>query len=46
MDILKKCYDWTEADDVRAANLYPYFHRLESRQDTEVMMEGRRRIML
>ena len=46
MDILKKCYDWTEADDIRAANLYPYFHRLESRQDTEVMMEGRRRIML
>ena len=46
MDIFKKCYDWTEADDARAANLYPFFHRLESRQDTEVMMEGRRRIML
>ena len=46
MDIFKKCYDWTEADNVRAADLYPFFHRLESRQDTEVMMEGRRRIML
>ena len=46
MDLFKKCYDWTEADEVRAAGLYPFFHQLESRQDTEVIMEGRRRIML
>ena len=46
MDIFKKCYDWKEADEVRASGLYPYFHKLESRQDTEVVMEGRRRIML
>ena len=26
--------------------IYPYFHALESRQDTEVIMEGKRRIML
>ena len=46
MDIFKKCFDWKEADEVRASGLYPYFHKLESRQDTEVIMEGRRRIML
>ena len=46
MDIFKKCYDWKEADEARASGLYPYFHKLESRQDTEVIMEGRRRIML
>ena len=46
MDIFRKCYDWKEADEARAAGLYPFFHRLESRQDTEVVMEGRRRIML
>ena len=46
MDVFRKCYDWTEADDVRRSGLYPFFHRLESRQDTEVMMEGRCRIML
>ncbi len=46
MDVFKKCYDWNEADEARDAGLYPYFHKLESRQDTEVMMEGRRRIML
>ena len=46
MDIFKKCFDWTLADEVRASGLYPYFHKLESRQDVEVVMEGRRRIML
>ena len=46
MDIFKKCFDWTLADEVRASGLYPYFHRLESRQDVEVVMEGRRRSML
>ena len=28
------------------SGIYPYFHALESRQDTEVIMEGKRRIML
>ena len=46
MDIFKKCFDWTLADEVRASGFYPYFHWLESRQDVEVVMEGRRRIML
>ncbi len=34
------------ADEVREKGIYPYFHALESRQDTEVIMEGKRRIML
>ena len=34
------------ADEARVAGIYPYFHRLESRQDAVVVMEGRRRIML
>ena len=46
MDIFRKCYDWKEADETRSSGLYPFFHKLESRQDTEVVMEGRRRIML
>lgn len=46
MDIFAKCYEETIADKVRALNLYPYFKALESRQDKEVMMEGKRRIML
>ncbi len=44
--LLKKCREFTRADDIRAMGLYPYFHELESRQDAEVVMEGARRIML
>ena len=46
MDIFNKCYNYTLANDLRAKGLYPYFHALETRQDAEVVMEGRRRIML
>lgn len=46
MDIFKKCYDFTLANEYREKGIYPYFHALESRQDVEVVMEGKRRIML
>ena len=46
MDIFKKCHEWNQAEETRAARLYPFFHKLESRQDVEVVMEGKRRIML
>ncbi|MBO4330916.1 MAG: aminotransferase class I/II-fold pyridoxal phosphate-dependent enzyme, partial [Oscillospiraceae bacterium] len=46
MDLFKKCSDFTLADDYKKQGIYPYFHALESRQDTEVIMEGKRRIML
>ena len=46
MDIFEKFYRPQLVDKVREANVYPYFHALESKQDTEVIMEGKRRIML
>ena len=46
MNLFTKCAEFTAAQQIRDAGLYPYFHHLESRQDTEVIMEGRRRIML
>ena len=46
MDIFAKCYEPSMADEIRKKGIYPYFHALESRQDTRVMMEGKRRIML
>ena len=46
MDIFSKCYNYTLANDLRAQGIYPYFHALETRQDTTVIMEGKRRIML
>ena len=45
-DIFEKCFDFTAVEEVKNKGVYPYFHALESRQDVEVMMEGKRRIML
>lgn len=46
LDIFKKCNEYTMVEEAKEAGIYPYFHALESRQDVEVMMEGKRRIML
>ena len=46
MDLFEKCYKPSLATQAREMGIYPYFHALQSRQDTEVMMEGKRRIML
>ncbi|HPG92061.1 MAG TPA: pyridoxal phosphate-dependent aminotransferase family protein [Clostridia bacterium] len=46
MDIFEKCYGFTKVDEIKAMGVYPYFHELQSRQDVEVVMEGKRRIML
>lgn len=46
MDIFDKCYEPSLAAEVREKGIYPYFHALQSRQDKEVIMEGKRRIML
>ena len=46
MDIFQKCYSFPLARELRERGVYPYFHALESRQDVEVVMEGKRRIML
>ena len=45
MDLFDKCTNELVAR-TRAEGIYPYFHCLESRQDVEVIMEGKRRIML
>mgnify|MGYP000343899826 FL=1 len=45
MELFAKC-SHPQAEAARAAGIYPYFHELESRQAPEVVMEGKRRIML
>ncbi len=45
MDIFAKCMQFTAADEAREKGIYPYFHALESKQDTEVIMDGKRTIM-
>lgn len=46
MDLFEKCYKPQLFNEVKEMGVYPYFHALESRQDVEVIMEGKRRIML
>jgi 8-amino-7-oxononanoate synthase len=46
MDLFKKCYDFKTAEEAMEAGIYPYFHALETRQDIEVTMEGKRMIMI
>lgn len=46
MDLFQKCRDFKLADEYKAMGIFPYFRELQSRQDTEVIMEGKRRIML
>lgn len=46
MDIFEKCYNYTAAKEAMKAGIYPYFHVLESGQDTEVIINGKRTIMI
>ncbi len=46
MDIFQKCFKFEIVDEIRRKGIYPYFHALQSKQDVEVIMEGKRRIML
>ncbi len=45
MDLFQKCYDFTRADEVKAAGLYPYFRPIQQNDGPVVVMEGRRVIM-
>jgi 8-amino-7-oxononanoate synthase len=46
MDIFEKANKWTAADDVRKTGLYPYFRAITSGQDTEVVVGGKKMIMV
>lgn len=46
LDIFEKCFNYTEAKEAMKAGLYPYFHALDSGQDTEVVINGKRVIMI
>lgn len=45
-DMLAKAYAYSRPQEVRALGLYPYFIPVEQSDATEVMVEGRRRIMV
>lgn len=45
MDLFKKCYEFTRADEVKAAGVYPYFRPIEANEGPVVQIEGRKVIM-
>jgi len=46
MDIFAKCFDYQDARMAQAAGLYPYFLPLEDTEGTEVVVNGRRILMI
>jgi 8-amino-7-oxononanoate synthase len=46
MDIFEKCFSFTRAAEARAAGYYPYFIPLEDTEGTEVVVNGKRMIMI
>jgi 8-amino-7-oxononanoate synthase len=46
MDILEKCYNYTDAQDVIESGYYPYFLPIEDSEGTEAVFNGHRVLML
>jgi 8-amino-7-oxononanoate synthase len=46
LPVFEKSRRFTSANEVRSLGLYPYFRTITSAQDTEVMMNGRKVLML
>ncbi|MCL6615186.1 MAG: hypothetical protein K6U03_11355 [Firmicutes bacterium] len=46
MDLFQKCEEFTAAREAMAAGIYPYFHELQSGQDTEVIIDRKKVIMV
>jgi 8-amino-7-oxononanoate synthase len=44
--LFDKCRQFTKAREARVAGLYPYFKPISESEDTAVMIEGKKRIML
>lgn len=44
--LFAKCKEFTQAREIQAAGLYPYFKPISESEDTVVVIEGKKRIML
>ncbi len=45
MDLFKKCFDFTRADDIKNMGVYPYFRPIEENEGPVVQIEGRKVVM-
>ncbi len=45
-DIFEKCNNFHGASDLKEAGVYPYFHRVESQQGPETIVEGKKKVVV
>jgi 8-amino-7-oxononanoate synthase len=45
-DLFQRCRDYTLSDDAKAMGVYPYFLTIDQSEGTEVIIEGKSRLML
>ncbi len=45
-DLFKRCREFTASDDAKAMGFYPYFLTISNSEGTEVIIEGKPRLML
>lgn len=45
MDLFQKCYDFTRADDIKKAGIYPYFRPIEENEGPVVQISGKKVVM-
>ncbi|HSQ35255.1 MAG TPA: pyridoxal phosphate-dependent aminotransferase family protein, partial [Candidatus Binatia bacterium] len=46
MDVFKKCYDFTRAEDAKKVGLYPYFTEIEKVEGNFVWVKGKKILMV
>ncbi|MFL5448003.1 MAG: 8-amino-7-oxononanoate synthase, partial [Gemmatimonadales bacterium] len=44
--LFEKCRQFTKARELQAVGLYPYFNPISESEDTVVVIDGQKRIML
>jgi 8-amino-7-oxononanoate synthase len=45
-DVFEKCFGFHVADDLKQTGFYPYFHRVESEQGPEIIVDGSKKIVV
>jgi len=45
-DVFKKCFNFSVANDLKIRGFYPYFHKVESVQGPEVIVDGEKKIVV
>ena len=46
IDLFEKCFQYTAPADVKALGIYPYFHPIQSAPGDEVIVDGKKCVMV